>query len=92
MENKRNQGALGSAALLCKAPLLWQFDGGYVELDANGAPTSWNYYITDHLGSRDQRGRFFVITYFRDCFGAKELLSVFANELPIIWISGDGSL
>ena len=33
------------------APLLWQFDGGYVELDANGAPTRWNYYITDHLGS-----------------------------------------
>ena len=32
-------------------PLLWQFDGGYVELDANGTPTSWNYYITDHLGS-----------------------------------------
>lgn len=32
-------------------PLLWQFDGGYVDLDANGAPTSWNYYITDHLGS-----------------------------------------
>ena len=33
------------------APLLWQFGGGYVELDANGAPTSWNYYVTDHLGS-----------------------------------------
>ena len=32
-------------------PLLWQFDGGYVELDTNGTPTSWNYYITDHLGS-----------------------------------------
>ena len=32
-------------------PLLWQFDGGYVDLDANGAPTSWNYYVTDHLGS-----------------------------------------
>jgi RHS repeat-associated protein len=27
------------------------FDGGYVELDANGTPTSWNYYVTDHLGS-----------------------------------------
>ena len=32
-------------------PLLWQFDGGYVDLDANGTPTCWNYYITDHLGS-----------------------------------------
>ena len=32
-------------------PLLWQFDGGYVDLNANGTPTSWNYYITDHLGS-----------------------------------------
>jgi len=32
-------------------PLLWQFDGGYVSLDANGTPTSWNYYVTDHLGS-----------------------------------------
>ena len=31
--------------------LLWQFDGGYVELDANGTPTCWNYYVTDHLGS-----------------------------------------
>ena len=32
-------------------PLMWQFDGGYVSLDDNGAPTSWNYYVTDHLGS-----------------------------------------
>ena len=32
-------------------PLLWQFDGGYVSLNDNGAPTGWNYYITDHLGS-----------------------------------------
>ena len=32
-------------------PYIWQFDGGYVELDTNGTPTSWNYYITDHLGS-----------------------------------------
>jgi RHS repeat-associated protein len=32
-------------------PLMWQFDGGYVDLDANGTPTSWNYYVTDHLGS-----------------------------------------
>ena len=32
-------------------PLLWQFDGGYVDLDANGTPTCWNYYVTDHLGS-----------------------------------------
>ena len=33
------------------SPLLWQFGGGYVDLDANGTPTCWNYYITDHLGS-----------------------------------------
>ena len=33
------------------APLLWQFSGGYAELDANGTPTCWNYYVTDHLGS-----------------------------------------
>lgn len=32
-------------------PLMWQFDGGYVSLNANATPTSWNYYITDHLGS-----------------------------------------
>ena len=32
-------------------PFMWQFDGGYVELDDNATPTSWNYYITDHLGS-----------------------------------------
>ena len=32
-------------------PYIWQFDGGYVSLDANATPTSWNYYITDHLGS-----------------------------------------
>jgi len=32
-------------------PLLWQFDGGYVSLNANGAATCWNYYVTDHLGS-----------------------------------------
>ena len=32
-------------------PLMWQFGGGYVDLDANGSPTGWNYYITDHLGS-----------------------------------------
>ena len=32
-------------------PQMWQFGGGYVELDDNGTPTSWNYYITDHLGS-----------------------------------------
>ena len=32
-------------------PLMWQFGGGYVELNDNGTPTSWNYYITDHLGS-----------------------------------------
>ena len=30
--------------------LMWQF-GGYVELNTNGTPTSWNYYVTDHLGS-----------------------------------------
>ena len=32
-------------------PLMWLFDGGYVELNVNGTPTSWNYYVTDHLGS-----------------------------------------
>ncbi len=32
-------------------PLMWQFDGGYVSLNDNGTPTSWNYYVTDHLGS-----------------------------------------
>lgn len=32
-------------------PYIWQFDGGYVSLNENGTPTSWNYYITDHLGS-----------------------------------------
>ena len=32
-------------------PYIWKFDGGYVELNENGTPTSWNYYITDHLGS-----------------------------------------
>ena len=31
--------------------LLWRFDGGYVDLNANGTPTRWNYYIADHLGS-----------------------------------------
>jgi len=31
-------------------PLMWQFDGGYVDLDDNGSPTGWNYYVTDHLG------------------------------------------
>ena len=31
--------------------LMWQFDGGYVDLDTNGTPTCWNYYVTDHLGS-----------------------------------------
>lgn len=31
--------------------LMWRFDGGYVDLNANGTPTCWNYYITDHLGS-----------------------------------------
>ena len=31
--------------------LLWRFDGGYVDLNANGTPTRWNYYVTDHLGS-----------------------------------------
>ncbi len=32
-------------------PYIWKFDGGYVELNTNGTPTSWNYYVTDHLGS-----------------------------------------
>ena len=32
-------------------PLMWQFDGGFVALNDNGTPTSWNYYVTDHLGS-----------------------------------------
>lgn len=33
------------------APLMWQFDGGYVSLGTNSVAQSWNYYITDHLGS-----------------------------------------
>lgn len=38
--------------ILCgDTTLMWQFGGGYVELNANSTPTSWNYYITDHLGS-----------------------------------------
>jgi len=32
-------------------PLMWLFDGGYVDLDANGSPTRWNYHVADHLGS-----------------------------------------
>lgn len=32
-------------------PLMWLFNGGYVDLDDNGTPTGWNYYVTDHLGS-----------------------------------------
>ena len=31
--------------------LLWKFSGGYVDMNANGTPTCWNYYIADHLGS-----------------------------------------
>ena len=31
--------------------LMWRFNGGYVDLNANGTPTRWNYYVTDHLGS-----------------------------------------
>ena len=41
----------GGLILRDDKPLLWQFDGGYVSLNENGTPTSWNYYITDHLGS-----------------------------------------
>ena len=41
----------GGLILRDDKPLLWQFDGGYVELNDNGTPTSWNYYVTDHLGS-----------------------------------------
>ena len=32
-------------------PLMWRFDGGYVDLDDNGGTTGWNYYVADHLGS-----------------------------------------
>ena len=39
------------------SPLLWQFGGGYVDLNANGAPTCWNYYVTDHLGSTRMENR-----------------------------------
>ena len=41
----------------CAAAELWLAeqgfadDGGYVDLNDNGTPTSWNYYVTDHLGS-----------------------------------------
>ena len=41
----------GGLILRDGVPYIWQFDGGYVELDTNGTPTSWNYYVTDHLGS-----------------------------------------
>ena len=41
----------GGLILRDDKPLLWQFDGGYVSLNENGTPTSWNYYITDHLSS-----------------------------------------
>jgi RHS repeat-associated protein len=41
----------GGLILRDGVPYIWQFDGGYVSLNANGTPTSWNYYITDHLGS-----------------------------------------
>ncbi len=51
----RNDGTFGTIDSLTISydgtPLLWQFDGGYVSLNANATPTSWNYYITDHLGS-----------------------------------------
>ena len=32
------------------SPLLWKFNGGYVELNANGQPT-YHYYTKDHLGN-----------------------------------------
>ena len=41
----------GGLILRDGVPYIWKFDGGYVELDDNATPTSWNYYITDHLGS-----------------------------------------
>jgi len=49
-------------------PLMWQFDGGYVDLDDNGSPTGWNYYVTDHLGST------------RKVVGSKEFESTGAHQ------------
>ena len=41
----------GGLILRDGVPYIWKFDGGYVSLNANATPTSWNYYVTDHLGS-----------------------------------------
>ncbi len=30
---------------------MWKFDGGYTSLNVYCEPTSWNFYVTDHLGS-----------------------------------------
>ena len=50
---KRLHNATGSYHVMLRGDttLLWRFDGGYVDLNTNGTPTCWNYYIADHLGS-----------------------------------------
>lgn len=50
---KRLHNATGSYHVILRGDttLRWRFDGGYVDLNTNGTPTCWNYYITDHLGS-----------------------------------------
>ena len=51
MKNDGTFGVIDGLMLRGDTTLLWRFDGGYVDLNANGTPTRWNYYITDHLGS-----------------------------------------
>ena len=40
-----------SVILACSFLFLWDLCQVLVELNDNGTPTSWNYYVTDHLGS-----------------------------------------